>query len=405
MPRTAERTPILLLLALLFCSLACDNHADESPPSTAPAVPVDSPLPSRVKLQTLAILAPNRPTHIAAAANGKVYFCQQNEDGRDAVLTLDARDLAEPTALSTATIAEALGKGEMLGNIVALAASPADGGLWFYFVSKPPKRAAPEFYVGHYNPGTTRIRIVADTNAILSASGMGASIELASVDLVATRSTVWLWLRHMDESVLLAIDAGSSATGRKALTRKFPRVLNGFEELPMNRPEYQLSAASAYAKWRLPGDRGDDLLLVDAWTGALFRVDPAGRASLIDTLIGLPVAMAPAAPMMLLPDGRARILLFAAEGSSIEPKLETRVDAPTGEEISFPAFLIFEILPKNETRETPRPWPIPHARVSGRIGFPAYALRLTRLLPEANGESYLAYDAASGEVMRVTLLN
>ena len=79
----------------------------------------------------------------------------------------------------------------------------------------------------------------------------------------------------------------------------------------MNRPEYHLSPGS-----------GEDVLLTDAWTGGLFRIDPRGRARLVNTLVAMPRELSHAAPRD--PD---RVILFAAEGEEIRPKSENRLDA------------------------------------------------------------------------------
>lgn len=341
---------------------------------------------TRGHLQTLAVLAPNRPTSLAVLASGKVFFCQTTPDGRDLVLTIGGREVPEPTALTSSTIADAIGDPLINGNIESLAAGP-DGRLWFFFrgsVGEQRQRRT-VMAVGTYDVFTTRIRIYADLALLRAASEFGASIELADGDVVCGRNVCWIWMRHLDGSALLTIDLSRlPAEGPAEVTRPFPSVRYGSETLLMNRPEYRLSSA---------GDGTDDLLLVDAYTGGLFRLDPLGRASLMSVLIGLPKLLSPAAPMPAPNAGKT--LLFAGDADPIEPKVQSRIDAPSIDS-AFPAFLIFE--PQRRIAA------IAHQQLTGRLGLPVYALRIDKLLPEPGG-TFLAYDAANGEIMRVRLHN
>lgn len=377
-------TRALLTVALCLLVGACDDGQGDSVASTRPAtqperaasIPPRPPdAPTRADLASVAILAPNRPTHLAITPAGKVFFCQQSRDGRDLVMSLSATDLPEPTALSTATIIEAIGEKNITGNIAALCAA-RDGNLYFYFVGGAKKR--PVYAVGQYNTRTARIRIFCDLPRIERASGMGASLELTTGELVATQSHLWLWLRHLDESVMLSFELSRlSAGGMIDPRRPFTEVRCGTEVLPMNRPEYRLS----------PGT-GEEMLLVDAWTGGVFRLNARGQAALVSTLIALPREMSHAAPL-----DPARVIVFAAEGEPIVPRSENRLDG-AGVETTFPALLVF-----HEGKITP----IPATRVTARPGLPVYALRLERIVREPRG-TYIAFDSASGELLRLTLM-
>lgn len=376
------------LAAACMVPVACDKP----PAPTASTRPAgDSrvshvPAFTRGHLQTLAVLAPNRPTSIAVLPSGKLFFCQTTPDGRDLVLTIGNREVPEPTALTSSTIADAIGDPLINGNIESLTAGH-DGRLWFFFRGSvgEQRQKRTVMAVGSYDVFTTRIRVYADLARLRAATEFGASIELADGDVICGRNLCWIWLRHLDGSALLAIDLSRlPADGPVELLRPFPIVRYGSETLLMNRREYRLSAA---------GDGTDDLLLVDAYTGGLFRVDPLGRASLMSALIGLPRLLSPAAAMPAPNAGRT--LLFAADADPIEPKVESRIDAPSIDS-AFPAFLIFE--PQRRIAA------IAHQQLTGRLGLPVYALRIEELLPEPGG-TFLAFDAANGELMRVRLHN
>lgn len=345
-------------------------------------------MPTRATLKTLAILQPNRPTAVAVTPTGKVYFVQATDDGRDLLLTLGPRELPEPTALTSSRVAEELGDPTMVGNFQALCAD-RDGRLWFYFVGRPTaSRRAPAYAVGLYDPLTTRLRLYAGTRELLAATRMGAAIELVDVDLVATDTRLWLWLRHIDAGELLAIDLTRlPSQGPAGLIRPVVRVACGDETLPMTqtRPPGRLSPASR---------TGDDLLFVEPHTGGLFRIDPVGRATLLSTLIGLPGALSPAATIEPAPGDPPRYLLAAGDADPIEPKVESRLDAAPFD-THFPALLVFEPGQRGAA--------IPHQKISARPGLPVYALRLQTLCPDATPHAFVTYDAASGELMRLTL--
>ncbi|MCS7034235.1 MAG: hypothetical protein NZ561_09605, partial [Phycisphaerae bacterium] len=95
-------------------------------------------------------------------------------------------------------------------------------------------------------------------------------------------------------------------------------------------------------------------------------------------------------PVVPLTEGR--LLLFAADSDEIVPRVASRTDAPAVD-TTFPAFLIFE---------SGRITAIPRERITARPALPVYALRLTQVVPEPAG-TLVVFDAASGELMRLTL--
>jgi hypothetical protein len=407
MPRSscrdrARRSVLAALTAtsLAACCASCDDPPVADPPATAPvAARAPAPLPpaspglsrpppfTRGRLDTLAVLLPSRPTSLTVTPGGKIYFCQATDERRDVVLTIGQREVPEPTALTSSTIADALGDPLINGNITSLS-SARDGKLWYFFRGTvgEGRAARTVLAVGDYDPISTRVRVFADYDRLNAAAGFGAAMELADGDVACGRDVCWIWLRHLDGSALLSIDLSrlGGRTGFADLARPFPAVRYGSETLAMNRSEYRLSSA---------GDDSDDLLLVDAYTGGLFRIDPLGRADLISVLIGLPLELSNAAAMPAPNQGRT--LLFASEAPPIEPVVAGRIDAPSVD-TTYPAFLIFE--------KDQRIAAIAHHQLSGRPGLPVYAMRIESLVAERGG-TYLAFDSANGELMRVRLHN
>ena len=106
------------------------------------------------------------------------------------------------------------------------------------------------------------------------------------------------------------------------------------------------------------------------------------------SLTGLPHQLS---PPIVGPDNR--LLSFAADSERIGSELEilSRQDLP---KIDYPALL--EI----SDREIEF---ISRDNIRAHSGFPVYAVRLPRLVPEGIG-SYISFDASSGALMRVKIV-
>lgn len=357
----------------LACACPSCDEPDVAPAPVSSEVR-QSQMQSEASFASLAVLLPTKPLHLAVDRNGVVYFTQPTDTGRDMVLRLGFGDTPQTTALTSATIATALRDVDLKGNITALC-SGADGNLYFFFASTTGKQS--RFALGQYNTRTAIVRILVDSPALLASSGLGASMEVATATLTSTPTAVYLTLATIDGSVVLKFDPRRLATpGPIDLTKMFDQVKAGEEIIPITQTDSRISAGP-----------GEDLLLMDGYTGGLWQIDPSGKAKQLSSIVGLPRDFSPA---MLLPE--ERIMFFAADADEIKPRVEARTDAPSYDN-RFPAVMI---LADGKFSA------IAMDRFITRPGLPRYAMRLREIAAEPAG-TFVVFDAASGELMRMTL--
>jgi len=366
------------LLGCLVVAVSCDRDSGDVPAAVPDQAGPTASVPARATIETLAPLWPNQPTQLAVGrgdSSGIIFFNQPTKEGRDVVMQYGARNLPETTALNAANIAAALGERDGRGNITALCAG-GDGKVYFLFRGTGGKQS--KFALGQYDARTAEVRVLADTTSLLRDSKLGASIELATPTLVGTDSFVWLLLATLDQTVLLRFEPGKMpARGLIQLVRPFDRAAAGDEVLQLGRAECRLSAGP-----------GDTLLLTDSHAAGLFQIDSAGRATLISTLVALPNKLSTAVAL-----SAERAVIVAGEAEEIRPTVDSRVEAAKVT-TNYPAVLIFE--------RSGKIIPIAKERLSGRPGLAVYALRITATARE-NDSAFIAYDAGSGELLRVRL--
>jgi hypothetical protein len=266
-------------------------------------------------------------------------------------------------------------------------AAGRDGAVYFFFVGGTRRQNSAA--LGRYSPQSGEVQILADADALASASGMGASISLARGDVIAAGNRIWLWLRHEDAAALFRLDTQDTAGGGPV---KLSRPL---EHLSMPAGEERLDFRRE--QYRLAGAPDGSLLLTDAYTGALWRIDPGAREPrVIHTLVGLPSDLTAAA---MTDDGAA--YLFATESPAIEGIVSSRLE-PIEANVGAPALLRIDVqLPGSAKgltilgRED--------LRAAGRE-FPTYALRMNSLVAERTRGTLLGYDSSSGHLLRIRLI-
>ncbi|HYO08825.1 MAG TPA: hypothetical protein VER17_07610 [Tepidisphaeraceae bacterium] len=367
--------PLLLLLPLLALA-SCDGDPPRQLPATAPAQPVTD-----LELRPLTPLLPARPTHVAVDSLGNVYWTQEADRLDDTLFVIGEGAIPRATQLSAGNIAAAMGVSGGRGNIQGIAAGP-DGDIYFFFRGGAAARRSMAV-LGRYSPKTAKIRVLADTDAIAAATGMGRSLPLARGTLLSDGRFIWAWIRHTDAWALFQIDPAKLAPdGPAALVKAFDAVKVAGKPLPLTRDEYEL--------W--PGLDGT-LFLLDPVGGHLLRIDAAGNATVARSLAGLPNALSTPAV-----DRRGQILLFAGnvpESQIIKPTTEDDAAAPKLPEISYPAMLMFEGNSFAAAAE--------RDRIMAYPGFQVYAMRLKHLVPNPTAQEWISYDAGSGELLRLKL--
>lgn len=303
----------------LITGLACER-APHATPQSVPA----GPMQERVDAAVVTMLPPGRPTHIARAGNGTLWWVQESDAGQDVVFALADDAVPRATALTSGRVLAALNLGaaapKASGTFHSIAAAN-DGRIWFYFAGGAGRRTVT--CVGTFDPSDDTIHIVLNDAQLQKATAMGASLVLARGTLVAAPGgdMLWLWIRHSDGSALFGVDA---KTGDVAAPIEVVNTTAG-APLRMTGPGKAVGAAS---------DGG--LLLRDTRDVELWQIDPSGRATLLHALSGLPTALsAPAGGAggrTFMVAGDAPLIPARSDEEALEPVLPVR----------YPALLIVE---------------------------------------------------------------
>ena len=365
-------------LLLIGVTLATVSGCDRTPTG---GMPLESAGKRLLQLRTLTQLLPHRKTHLAVDRLGQIFWVQESESHQDVLFMIGDGGIPRATRLTSANILAALadagdaaGDGAAGGNIRAITAG--EGGVYFFFYGF--KGNATKGCLGQYLPQSGRIRVLASTAAMEKASGMGRSMELSRASLVTSDQTIYLWLRHSDVSVFFAFEPRAMTAVPLELRVPFSKIVSEEgQPLPLTRGEIEMSPAP-----------GGGIFLLDVPSALLWQVDRTGLAAARFPLIGLPKTIAPPTATA---DGR--LLLFAPEGELIGTELQvlSRQDLPT---VRYPALL--EVASNQITG-------IPRDDFRAHAGFPVYTLHLGRLVPETPS-SYVSYDATSGALMRVKVV-
>jgi hypothetical protein len=367
--------PAALLITLGLIS--CDRR-----PATAPVTTAPNPPTLELELKPITPLLPERPTHVAVDTLGNIYWVQEGDRADDTMFVIGQGDIPRVTQLSAGAISAALNAPGGKGNIHDIAAGPG-GDIYFYFNGVGDGRRTLAC-VGIYTPKSAQVRILADTDALAEATGMGRSLPLARGSIVADPRNVWIWIRHSDAWAMFRIDPRSVATsGAMRLPRAFDAVTLSGQPIALTREEYQIA----------PAPNGS-LFLVDPLAGRLLKIAPSGQATVARSLVGLPVDLS--TPTV---DSTGRLLIFAANDKLIpRPAGATPTTDPSPPEkfdATFPALLIFDTPAGGNGvmhigRDNMQAYP----------GFPVFGMRLRELVPQADAQGWVTYDAGSGELLR-----
>ena len=361
---------LILVVALLTAS--CDSRPPHaSTPATAP-VPI-----FQLELKPITPLLPNRPTHFAVDALGNVYWVQETDRGDDTMFVIGQGEIPRATQLSAGNIAAALGVANGRGNIHGIAAGPA-GEIYFFFLGSSGRTVLAAF--GQYVPRTAKIRIIADSPAIASATAMGRSLPLARGSVLSDQRYVWLWIRHTDSWSLFKLDPTKlPPAGPAPLPRAFDSVKLDNQQIDLTREQYDLSAGP-----------DSNLFLLDAAKGRVLRIDPAGRASLVRSLTNFPSDIS--TPTV---DRTGKMLLFAdARSHPFPPSSADEAGANPPPPIAYPAMLMFD----NEQMIA-----IESPQILAYPGYPISGMRLRHMIPNPSQSEWVTYDVGSGELLRLKI--
>ena len=386
-----SRVLVAFIVLLPLALSACERRT----PVALTTQPADPQL--EIDLKPLTPLLPRRPTHIAADPLGNMYWVQEADRADDTLFVIGAGDIPRATQLSAASIALKLGASGGRGNIHGIAAGNR-GEIYFYFQGRLGRQTLAA--LGQFHPKEGRIRLLAGTDEIASATGMGRSLPLARGTLVADGRNVYLCLRHSDIWAMFRFDpTGLAEEGPIQLTKPFEAVTLDGKPIAMTRPDLALSPAGNGA-----------LFLLDPSNARLLRVAPDGVAKLERSLRGLPSILSTPAI-----DAKGQMLLFAANAPPLgksapatqlsrgEPPLLSPAEAlaspqqGNSQEIdaTYPSLLIFQ--PDGRVKSISRD------HINVYPGFPVYAMKLTQLVPHPRASAWLTYDSQSGEFLLLTI--
>jgi len=359
----------IVLVPVCFFVCSCDK-ADL--PVTG-GIPFEPPTRPSVEMRLVTQLQANRNTHFTVDQIGNIYWTQENEFGENVVLSIGESGVPRATRLSSGNILKEMGAAGGDGIIQDIRA--AEGAIWFYFTGG--KGRASRTCLGQYFPRTGTIRIVADTARLAEVSGMGTSLDLARASLVLAGDKLWIWLRHSDMSSFLALDPREARTAGEivSIQRPFDHVTVDERQIVLTRDDIDIAAG-----------QGGTLLLLDTKNALIWEVDGFGRGTLRIALTGLPKLMS--APVIV----KDQLVMFAADAEPMGDPLAI-LNVTHLPKLQYPALL--KIAGDNITG-------IPRDDLRAYSGFPVYAMRVQHLVREGP-QRVIAYDAASGALMRLTL--
>jgi len=125
----------------------------------------------------------------------------------------------------------------------------------------------------------------------------------------------------------------------------------------------------------------------------MYTIDETGNAKWLCSLILLPQALS--APLIETDPQGQQVLMFAAEGEPIDPVKSSRPD-PADVHPNYPALLSLSLGDGKYSA-------IGRDDIHGPGQFPVYAVNLRQLVPLGK-ETYVGYDRASGQLLRVRLI-
>jgi len=404
--------------------------------------------PRTATIRPLAQLLPSLTTHLTVDAAHHVYFVQESDDGNDIVFVEGADDLAKPTMLTSSAILAATGGRDnppasvdnsghktlpAAGNVQSLLAL-ADGRLLFFFGATGGRSA--RSCVGVFDPRSGGISVAADADRLADVSGMGPTLELARGELIANRpggaanqadAPPWLLLRHSDAWALLRLGKLSATPGPSGdielalnhLTEAMPahptapttamvQVLGHGVDGVLATPSSDLPVMTDDAVHLAPAAQGFTAL--DLERGALWHIDQSGRASQIASLGGLSKTLSAPA---VTEDGS--VVLMAADGEVFDRPEDTDADSVTGSgliltgpvgstagaadqfaHLHYPAILRFSSQGKLTNA-------IGSDMMHGYPSLPLFRVQIASLAANGGPASWVAFDVASGQLVRLNL--
>jgi hypothetical protein len=385
-----------LAFPLLFtCSVALLSGCDRGS-SSSPAAPAGDSTHARRALEVslIAPLLPRLRTHIAVDSRGNLYWVQESDPpaaGGDLLFAMGNSGVPQTLpALSGRRLMDSLGVGtdkSAMGAIGSIVVGPQDD---LYVLVTGGTRRVPLCAVVRYTPADGKIQVVANTQQINDATGMGASIDLARGTLLGHGRDLWLWLRHSDAGIVLQLlptPAGHAMELRRLILKPPSRSL----ALPLTEEQEDLAAAP-----------DQTLLYIDRRRAMLWRIQATGEFAPVQSLEGFSAAMtAPAS------DDAGRLSWIAGDGdplihiNALPPDLLPHdANAPLEwSQLSYPAFVRVE---SGEGHKQTL-FTLQRDDFLAPTTLPMQDFQPREWIGDITNGTWVTFDAASGELVRLKL--
>jgi hypothetical protein len=391
--RPTSSTIRTLSVLLLLISVGCDRQSSSSQNGDPTTDQASEPIQLAVSLTPITPLLPRLRTHVAVDSHGNLYWIQESErvpSGGDLVFVMGDSGVPQTIpALSVPRLLAALGLDTAAGAgaIHSIAVGPSND---LYVLFTGGKGRTPICAVARYSPSTAKVKIVADTQRLMDASGMGPSIELARGSLVSEGQNFWLWLRHSDAASVIQFVPLEGGTNFDLRPMHF--------KPPLEARIGQLTSESE----DLSAGPGQNLYYVDRPRAMLWKIDAAGEYTAFQSLDGFSGALT--APAV---DDAGRLCTIAGEGDPLVPTAEIS-DAFTPKsaapaywvQLAYPAFVQVE----PSATGAPVLTTIKRDDFLGPSALPIQDLQPRQLLLDQTNGTLITFDAASGELLRLKLM-
>lgn len=385
------RTLSVLLLAMLA---GCERSSPDASSNDAGGDRDWGTAHLVVELTPITPLSPRLRTHVAVDSHGNVYWIQENTpapQGGDLVFVMGGSGVPQTIpALAAPRLLAVLNPDDPrrgTGAIRSIAIGPNDD-LYVLFTGGNDRVAI--CALARYSPTTTKVSIVADTVRLMTASNMGASIDLARGSLVANGSEIWLWLRHSDAASILQVlptDGDKAVELRHLSLKPPPRAVAG-----------QLTSELE----DLAAGPGQTLYYVDRRRARLWKIESSGEFTSVQSLDGFSRELT--APAV---DDTGRMCFVAGHGEPLTATDSTAFSSMTAEgkaslawlQLPYPALVQIQVDSAGKSSIST----IKRDDFIAPATLPLQDMQPRNLTYDRTTGTLITFDAVSGELLRLKI--
>ena len=378
-------------LVLLLSTPGCDRDAS-SPGPTGASTPGTEHY--SVDINLITPLLPRLRTHVAIDSRGNLYWVQETDpptEHGDLLYTMGTSGVPQTIPeLSGRRLLGSIGLPETLGVKATIRSMVVGSNDDLFLLVSGGSTHVPLYTLISYSAASKKIKIVASTEEIMKASGLGASLDLARGTLLSYEGDLWLWLRHTDASALLRLTfpSAGAAVDMRLLTLKPPSRL---AKLTLHDEQEDLAAGPHQT-----------LLYIDRPRAILWRINDSGEYAPVQSLEGFSVAMTPP-----IGDSAGRLRMIAGDGDPLiaQAPLPDKMmpvngrPPPEWNQLSYPALI--QTQPNEVGAQT-----VITLRRDDFVApptLPLQDLQPRQLLLDRTNGTLVTFDSASGELLRLKI--